>query len=112
MLENGDLEKIIMNGISFIHHSLHTMINKAIHILTSDQCITNDLTTLITATDILPANTLGKAIKEIIRGWKRLTTMTINTLKNESIQKGQKEFQTASIALKLTDFFVKYVAKV
>jgi hypothetical protein len=128
MLENGDLEKVIVNGISFIHHSLQTTINKAIQTLTSDQHTTNDLSTLILATDILPANVLGEAIKVAllpIRGWKRLTNIVINTLKTESTQKESTEFRTASIVLKLvgeaelqeiqyqyTDFFVEHIGRV
>jgi hypothetical protein len=60
MLENGDLEKVILNGISFIHRSLQTIINKAIQTLTSDQYTANNLSTLITTADVLPANAFGK----------------------------------------------------
>jgi hypothetical protein len=87
MLENGDLEKVIVNGISFIHCSLQTTINKMIQTLTFNQRTANNLSILILATDVLPANTLGKAIKAAllsIRDWKRLTNVAINALKTES----------------------------
>jgi hypothetical protein len=128
MLENGDLEMVIVNGISFIHCSLQTTINKVIQTLTSDQSTVNDLSILILATDVLPANALGKAIKVAllsIRDWKRLINIAINTLKTESTQKGSTEFQTVSITLKLvgeaelqkiqyqyTDFFMEHIARV
>jgi hypothetical protein len=128
MLENGDLEKVIVNSISFIHCSLQTTINKVIQTLMSNQRTTNNLSTLILATNILPANALGEAIEAAllsIRGWKRLTNVAINALKTESTQKESIEFQTASIVLKLvgkaelqkiqyqyTDFFMKYVVRV
>jgi hypothetical protein len=63
MPENGELEKVILNSISFIHCSLQTTINKAIQMLTSDQHTVNNLSTLITVTDILPANALREAIE-------------------------------------------------
>jgi hypothetical protein len=95
MLENGDLEKVIVNSISFIHCSLQTTINKMIQMLTSNQRTVNDLSTLILATNILPANTLEKAIEVAllsIRDWKRLTNVAINALKTESTQKKSTEF--------------------
>jgi hypothetical protein len=63
ILENRDLEKVIANSISFIHHSLQTTINKAICTLTSNQHTINDLATLISATDVLLTNALREAIK-------------------------------------------------
>jgi hypothetical protein len=66
MLENGDLKKVIMNDISFIHCFLQTTINKTIHTLISNQYTINNLATLITVADILSTNTLRKAIKEVL----------------------------------------------
>jgi hypothetical protein len=66
MLENGELEKVTMNSISFIHCFLQTTINKTIHTLIFNQYTTNDLATLISAADVLPVNTLGKAIKTVL----------------------------------------------
>jgi hypothetical protein len=95
ILENRELEKVILNGISFIHYFFQTTINKAIQMLTFNQYTTNDFSTLITVTVVLPVNTLEKTIKVAllsIRGWKRLTNIVINTLKTESTQKKSTEF--------------------
>jgi hypothetical protein len=106
MVTKDEMEKIITRGISIIHTSIKTTINKLLATSVCNQLTANQLATTLSAEEVAPTNILGKRLERLMLsfyGWQRVTNVALEKLKDIPALKDSTMIPPAQVALIFKD---------
>jgi hypothetical protein len=106
MLTKVNIMKVIVHGITLIHSTTNTTINKTLATTLRDQQTVNSLTPTLPAKALFPANSLEMKLKELLLSfykWQRLVEVAFIKLEASFAFKDTKVTPPAQLTLFLRD---------
>jgi hypothetical protein len=106
MLTKVDIMKVIAHGITLIHSTTNTTINKALATTLRDQHTANSLAPTLLAEALFPTDSLEMKLEELLLSfykWQRLVEVAFIKLESSPTLKDTKAIPTAQLALFLKD---------